>query len=207
MLALISRCLGRIPFEPELAHGRNVCTLYLHRKDVGWRPSNDLRISCGRSCWRPHKPTLPQRLHRRVPPARSSAPTPARRLHARVRRRGAPSPLGALGLIDRLRLFNKDRQRHPSGHEGSTNHRSRAAHTEVAGPEVDDVLQVDTSRAGRDIIASPPRQRIPLDLGRVHPVALARVFRDPEVGGWVLGQVTGQPHTSHKNPAALRARR
>jgi hypothetical protein len=49
-------------------------------------PPNDMRISCGPSCRRPHKPTLPsfapsENGARAAPRAR-----PARRLHARVRR-------------------------------------------------------------------------------------------------------------------------
>ena len=42
--------------------------------DGGAERPNDMRISCGRSWFRPHKPTLPQRLHRRVPPERHPAP-------------------------------------------------------------------------------------------------------------------------------------
>jgi hypothetical protein len=49
-------------------------------------PSNDLRISCRRSWFRPHNPTLPL-LGPEEPGARwERRPTPACRLHARVRR-------------------------------------------------------------------------------------------------------------------------
>ena len=65
-------------------------------------PSNDLRISCGPSGRRPHKPTLPPEGAARAGPGA----TPARRLHARVRRRGAPNfrcrPIDSAGSAARV---------------------------------------------------------------------------------------------------------
>jgi hypothetical protein len=52
------------------------------------KPPNDLRISCGRSSRRPHKPTFRFVLKGRSARAELGTP-PARRLHARVRRRAA----------------------------------------------------------------------------------------------------------------------
>ena len=51
--------------------------------------SNDLRISCRRSTYRPHKSMLPLLGHQERRARRGFRPAPACRLHARVRRRQA----------------------------------------------------------------------------------------------------------------------
>ena len=61
-------------------------TLLFRLLRAGWvRPSNDLRISCRRSAYCPHKSTLPLFGHQERGARTELRPPSACRLHARVR--------------------------------------------------------------------------------------------------------------------------